>query len=47
MTDIEVKVEDQVMKQVVQLEEVIQQIQQHIAYLDLCTMPETPQEVRD
>jgi hypothetical protein len=32
---------------VAQLEEVIQQLQQRIAYLELCTMPETPQEVID
>jgi hypothetical protein len=47
VTVIEVKAEDQVMKQVAQLEEVIQQLQQRIADLELCTVPETPQEVRD
>jgi hypothetical protein len=32
---------------VAQLEEVIQQVQQRIADLEFCTIPETPQEVRD
>jgi hypothetical protein len=32
---------------VAQLEEVIQQLQQCIADLELCTVPETPQDVRD
>ena len=47
MNVIEVKAEDQVTKQVVQLEEVIQQLQQCIAYLELRAVPETPQDVRD
>jgi hypothetical protein len=47
VTVIEVKEEDQVMKQVAQLEEVIQQLQQHITDLELRTVPETPQEVKD
>ena len=47
ITFIEVKVEDQVTKQVLQLEEVIEQLQQLIADLELCTVPETPQEVKD
>jgi hypothetical protein len=32
---------------VVELEEVIQQLQQHITDLELRTVPETPQEFRD
>jgi cell division protein FtsL len=32
---------------VTQLEEVIQQLQQHITDLELRIMPETPQEIRD
>jgi hypothetical protein len=47
VTIIEVKAEDQVTKQVAQLEEVIQQLQQCIADLELRTVPETPQEVKD
>jgi hypothetical protein len=43
----ELKTEERVPQQVVELEEVIQQIQQHIAELELCTVPETPQYVRD
>jgi hypothetical protein len=44
---IEVKIEERVPQQVAQLEEVIQQLQQCIADMELHTMPETPQEVRD
>jgi hypothetical protein len=47
VTVVEVKTEEQVPQQVAQLEEVIQQLQQHIADLELCTVPETPQDVRD
>jgi hypothetical protein len=47
VTVIEVKIEERVPQQVAQLEEVIQQLQQRIAYLELRTVPETPQEVRD
>jgi hypothetical protein len=47
VTVIEVKTEERVPQQVVQLEEVIQQLQQRIANLELCTVPETPQEIRD
>jgi hypothetical protein len=47
MTVIEVKVEERIPQQVVQLEEVIQQLQQRMAYLELRTVPETPQDVRD
>jgi hypothetical protein len=43
----EVKEEDQVTKQVVQLEEVIWQLQQCIKYLKLYTVPKTPHEVKD
>jgi hypothetical protein len=32
---------------VAQLEEVIQQIQRRIVDLEICTMPKTPQEIRD
>jgi hypothetical protein len=41
------KMEERVPQQVAQLEEVIQQLQQRIADLELCTVPKTPQEVRD
>jgi hypothetical protein len=44
---IEVKIEEHVPQQVAQLEEVIQQLQQCIADLELRTVPETPQEIRD
>jgi hypothetical protein len=44
---IEVKTKERESQQVAQLEEVIQQLQQHIADLELRTVPETPQEVRD
>jgi hypothetical protein len=47
MTIVELKSEERVPQQVAQLEEVIQQLQQCIAYLELCTVPETPQNVRD
>jgi flagellar biosynthesis chaperone FliJ len=47
VTVIEVKIEERVPQQVAQLEEVIQQLQQCIADLELRTMPETPQEIRD
>jgi hypothetical protein len=47
MTVIEVKAEDRVPQQVEQLEEVIPQLQQRIADLELRTVPETPQDVRD
>jgi chromosome segregation ATPase len=47
VTVIEVKIEERVPQQVAQLEEVIQQLQQRIIDLELRTMPETPQEVRD
>jgi cell division protein FtsL len=47
VTVIEVQTEEQVPQQVAQLEGVIQQLQQRIADLELCTMPETPQEIRD
>jgi hypothetical protein len=47
VTIIEVQIEERVPKHVAQLEGVIQQLQQCIADLELCTMPETPQEIRD
>jgi hypothetical protein len=47
VTVIEVKAEERVPQQVAQLEEVIQQLQQCIADLELRAVPETPQDVRD
>jgi hypothetical protein len=44
---VEIKAEDRVTQQVEQLEEVIQQLQQHNADLELHTVPETPQDVKD
>jgi hypothetical protein len=41
------KVEDRVANQVEQLAESIQHLQQRITYLELHTVPETPQDVRD
>jgi len=47
MTVVEVKAKERIPQQIVQLEEVIQQLQQCITYLELCTILETPQDVRD
>jgi hypothetical protein len=47
VTVIEVKVEERVPQQVAHLEDVIQQLQQCIADLELCTVLETPQDIRD
>jgi exonuclease VII large subunit len=47
VTIIEVQIEERVPQQVAQLEGVIQQLQQCIADLELRTVPETPQEIRD
>ena len=47
MIVVKVKTEEQVPQQVAQLEEVIQQLQQHITDLELRTVLETPQDVRD
>jgi hypothetical protein len=47
MTVIEVKIEECVPQKVAQIEEVIQQLQQCIVDMELHTMPETPQEIRD
>jgi hypothetical protein len=47
MTGLEPKAEDRVMHQVDRLAEAIQQLQQRIADLELHTMPDTPQDVRD
>jgi DNA-binding HxlR family transcriptional regulator len=47
VTVIEIKVEYQVTQQVEHIEEVIQQLQQHITDLELRAVPETPQEVKD
>jgi hypothetical protein len=44
---LEIKVEDRVTQQIEQLAEVIQWLQQHIVYLEICQVPETPQDVRD
>jgi hypothetical protein len=46
VTVIEVKSEDRFPQQAAQLEEVIQQLQQRIAELELRTVFETPQDVR-
>jgi hypothetical protein len=47
VTVLEIKAEDQITQQVDQLAEAIQQLQQHIADLELRTVPKTPQDVRD
>jgi L-lactate utilization protein LutB len=47
VTFIEVKTEERVPHQVEKLKEVIQQLQQHIADLELRIVPETLQDVRD
>jgi hypothetical protein len=47
VTVIEVRIEEHVPQQVAQLGEVIQQLQKCIVDMELCAMPETPQEVRD
>jgi hypothetical protein len=47
VTVLEIKAEDRIMQQVEKFAEAIPQVQQHIADLELCTVPETPQDVRD
>jgi hypothetical protein len=47
VTGLEPQAEDQVEHQVEQLAEAIQQLQQRITDLELCTVPNTPQDVRD
>jgi uncharacterized protein YaaN involved in tellurite resistance len=47
MTGLEPQAEDRVEHQVEKLEEAIQQLQQRITDLELCTVPSTPQDVRD
>jgi hypothetical protein len=47
MTGLEPKVDDQIKHQVEKLAEAIQQLQQRITDLDLRTVPDTPQDVRD
>jgi hypothetical protein len=47
VTIVEVKMEDRLPQQVTQLEEVIQQLQQHIIDLELHIVHKTPQEIRD
>jgi hypothetical protein len=47
VTVVEVKGKERVPQRVAQLEEVIEQLQQRIAYLELRTVPETPQDVRN
>jgi hypothetical protein len=47
VTVVEVKAEERIPQQIVQLEQVIQQLQQRIADLELRAVPETPQDVRD
>jgi hypothetical protein len=44
---VEIKAKYRVTQQVEHLEEVIQQLQQCITDLELCTVPETPQDVKD
>jgi hypothetical protein len=47
MTVVEVQTKERVPQQVTQLEEVIQKLQKRIADIELCAVPETPQEIRD
>jgi hypothetical protein len=47
MTGLEPQTEDRVTQQVEQLIEAIQQLQQRIIDLELRTVPDTPQDVRD
>jgi hypothetical protein len=47
MIVLEIKAEDRVTQEVNQLTEAIQQLQQCISYLELRTIPETPQDIRD
>jgi hypothetical protein len=47
LTLVKVNAKEKVPQQVAQLEEVIQQLQQHIVDLDLRAVLETPQDVRD
>jgi hypothetical protein len=47
VTVVEIKIEDRVTQQVEQIIEAIQQLQQHIADLELRAVPETPHDVRD
>jgi hypothetical protein len=47
VTGLEKKTKELVEHQVAQLAEAIQQLQQRIAYLELQTVPSTPQYVRD
>jgi hypothetical protein len=47
VTVLEIKAEDRVMQQVEQFTEAIPQLRQHIVDLELCIVPETPQDVRD
>jgi chromosome segregation ATPase len=47
VTGLEPQAEDRVTHQVEKLTEAIQQLQQRIADLELCTVPDTPQDVRD
>jgi uncharacterized protein YaaN involved in tellurite resistance len=47
MIVVEIKVEDRVTQQVEHIEEVIQHLQQRITDLELHSVPETPQDVKD
>jgi vacuolar-type H+-ATPase subunit D/Vma8 len=47
VTNLEQKVEEPIEHQVTKLVEVIQQLQQRVVELELKTIPQTPQEVRD
>jgi tetrahydromethanopterin S-methyltransferase subunit B len=44
---LELQAEDQVMHQVEHIAEAIQQLQQQITDLELCIVPDTPEDVRD
>jgi len=47
VTGLELQDEERVMHQVEQLTEAVQYIQKQITYLELHTIPDTPQDVRD
>jgi hypothetical protein len=47
VTGLELQAKDRVTHQVEHLAEAVQQLQQRITYLELCTIPDTPEDVRD